>query len=211
MRGRNQATDGRRHGACLAVWLMAALLGASPAFTGAAPAAAAWSNREARQEPLPPATQPSETAGPATPPGGEAGDLPLQQIDQGRYSGLETRSAWTITTPEVWATLWGRIQAGREPQPAPPVIDFGATTVVAVALGERSSGGHGIEIGRVVDRGSVVAVLARETTPGRDCATTAALSQPYHIVAFPRQDKPLVYEVESLIVDCAGPSVPTRR
>jgi hypothetical protein len=55
--------------------------------------------------------------------------------------------------------------------------------VIAVASGERSSGGHDIEVREVTRAGGQLRISVLETYPGQGCMTTAALTQPVDVVA----------------------------
>jgi hypothetical protein len=57
--------------------------------------------------------------------------------------------------------------------------------VVAVAAGERSSGGHDIEVRQVTRAGSQLRIAVLESYPSEGCVTTAALTQPVDVVVVP--------------------------
>jgi hypothetical protein len=101
-------------------------------------------------------------------------------------SGVTQRTRRAIQTADEWAQFWNQVYSTRSPVPAVPAIDFGQNTVIVAAMGQRSSGGYGIDfldMGRV---GEDYHVIVRETSPGRTCMTTAALSQPVVATRVPR-------------------------
>jgi hypothetical protein len=60
--------------------------------------------------------------------------------------------------------------------------------VIAVAAGQRSSGGHGIAVERVVRAGAGLAVDVVETVPGPGCVNTQQLTQPVDVVVVAAAD-----------------------
>ena len=67
--------------------------------------------------------------------------------------------------------------------PAPlPAVDFDKEMVAAVFLGEKPTGGYGVEISsaEVADRS--LTVFVRETSPKPGAMVTQAINQPFHIV-----------------------------
>jgi hypothetical protein len=64
---------------------------------------------------------------------------------------------------------------------APINIDFNKSTVIAVFMGEQSTGGYGTEIKKITEENGVT-VYIRETSPLSGSPVTTALTQPFHIV-----------------------------
>jgi hypothetical protein len=63
--------------------------------------------------------------------------------------------------------------------------EFKRTAIVAAFLGERRTGGYGVEITRARDGD----VRIRETTPPKDAMVTQALTRPYKIVSVPVENE----------------------
>lgn len=64
-------------------------------------------------------------------------------------------------------------------------MDLSRNLIIAVASGERSTGGHDIAVQRVSRTGGELRIEVLETSPGQGCVTTAALSQPVDVVMVP--------------------------
>jgi hypothetical protein len=64
-------------------------------------------------------------------------------------------------------------------------VDFGRDLVIAVASGERSSGGHDIEVQRVTRSGGELRIEVLRTSPAANCVATTALTQPVDVVLVP--------------------------
>lgn len=126
---------------------------------------------------------------------GPRGPVPFQTLEKGYYSGLTDRAAVLVTDAGSWAELWQRHVSPRVPAPPPPEIDFHAYSVIAVSLGEKSSGGYAVEVVGVERLGDRLILSVRTRSPAPGAAVTAALSQPYHLVRIPRQEGPVRLEV----------------
>ena len=103
------------------------------------------------------------------------------------------------------AALWERVARTRVPEPDPPAVSFEDEIVVAIFLGERSTGGYSVEIDAVcragnaeagnaragegqADKGETVHLCYTEYQPAEDAMVTMALTSPYVLVAI---EKPL--------------------
>ena len=65
-------------------------------------------------------------------------------------------------------------------------VDFTRDMVVAVAAGQRPTGGYEIAVDRVRQAKGELTVEVVETAPGPNCVTTASLTQPVDVVVIPR-------------------------
>jgi len=66
-----------------------------------------------------------------------------------------------------------------------PAVDFTKGMVVAVAAGQRPSGGYEIQVHRVAQQAGELTVEVLETVPGPNCMTSASLTQPVDVVVLP--------------------------
>jgi hypothetical protein len=136
-------------------------------------------------DPAPPPGPPAEP--PANPPsapdtasGQAASDLEIRRIGRWISSGIKGARQLVIRDPATWSQFWSELGAGVQPK-----VDFGRDLVIAVASGERSSGGHDIEVQRVTRSGGELRIEVLRTSPGANCVTTAALTQPVDVVLVP--------------------------
>ena len=115
------------------------------------------------------------------------GELPVRNLAKGAFSALETGGELVIRNRTEWSELWqnhARVQTGT----AIPEVNFEREMVIAVTLGRRSTGGHGIEITRVERTGNGLRVEVTRTAPARGAMTIQALTAPFHFVAVPASD-----------------------
>jgi hypothetical protein len=82
-------------------------------------------------------------------------------------------------------------------------VDFNQDVVVAVAAGQRPTGGYEIAIDRVTQTNGGLTVEVVERTPGPNCMTTASLTQPVDVVLLPAADtKSLTFLERKELRDC---------
>jgi PrcB C-terminal len=143
--------------------------------------------RGAGEKPAPPApptmqrdsTTPSPTQGYA-PYGAGAPALELRRIGQWTNTGISESRRLVIRNANAWAQFWAELGVGDRPN-----IDFTKYLVVAVAAGQRSSGGYEISIQRVSQANGDLTIEVLQTVPSPNCVTTSALTQPVDVVVVP--------------------------
>jgi hypothetical protein len=109
----------------------------------------------------------------------------------GTYSGVTERSQRVVRTQAEWDKLWAQVHANEVPPPAAPKIDWSREMVLAVFMGERSTGGYRIAFrGLKVGEKEIVAEV-EETAPPPDAIAIQSLTQPYHLVVVKRSDLPV--------------------
>jgi len=106
-------------------------------------------------------------------------------------SGIETRERRVIDSAADWETTWRRIFQDQQPAPSVPAIDFGSDLVVLAAMGTQSSGGFSITIEGVYRTADRLFVVVRESSPGENCLSTAALTAPVAAVRVQRTGLPV--------------------
>jgi hypothetical protein len=124
--------------------------------------------------PAEPATRPDTAADQA------ASELEIRRVGRWISSGIRGSRRLVIKDSATWSQFWSELGAGVQPQ-----MDFGRDLVIAVASGERSSGGHDIVVQRVARSGGELRIEVLETAPGKNCMSTAAMTQPVDVVVVP--------------------------
>ena len=106
----------------------------------------------------------------------------IQTIATDMMSHVEAPKQAVARTPAEWTALW-RQHAG---DTAPPKVDLGSRTVVAVFLGTRMSAGYAVEITATrQDKGALI-VQWRERRPEPGMVTAQVLTSPAHIATIPK-------------------------
>ena len=108
-------------------------------------------------------------------------NVPFVVIDSGtNASGVTTRKNVAAHDAESFARLWKMVHANDSV--AMPTINFDTTYVIGVFAGQKQSGGYGIRVTGVEERGDTRTVNSMITGPGTGCVATQALTSPYQII-----------------------------
>lgn len=99
---------------------------------------------------------------------------PMSHVDEPRQMVAQDAAEWR--------SLW-RLHAGDRPAPA---VDLTVSTVVAVFLGTRTTGGYAVDITGTRRQGEALVVEWRERRPARDEVAAQVITSPAHIAAIPR-------------------------
>jgi hypothetical protein len=110
--------------------------------------------------------------------GGEG--LELRRIGQWTRTGIGESRRLVIRDANAWAEFWSELGVGDRPD-----VDFTHNVVVAVAAGQRPSGGYEIAVDRIRQASGELTVEVVETAPGPNCISTATLTQPVDVVVVP--------------------------
>ncbi|MDX1906832.1 MAG: protease complex subunit PrcB family protein [Bacteroidia bacterium] len=128
--------------------------------------------------------------------------IPHEVISTGSYSGISAAYDTVITDDRTWATFWQELGSNRFPAPEQPAVNFETHIVLVALMGTQSGGGYTISIAGVSSGSQGVVVEVVKTTPGPDCMTTDALTQPYCIVSIPRQDTQVSFVSRTTVTNC---------
>ena len=132
--------------------------------------------------------------------------VPAEDVDtlaQSTASGLMESERRLIQSVEAWEEAWAQVSGLVQPTPAVPEVNFSTHQVVLVAMGERPSGGHAIGVAAIEQRQDTLFVSVVETSPGPDCMTTAAMTQPVMAVSMPAVDAPVVFVDQRVTQSCS--------
>ncbi len=124
--------------------------------------------------------------------------LDLRRIGQWTRTGIGESRRLVIRNANAWAQFWSELGVGDRPS-----VDFNHDVVVAVASGQRPTGGYEIAVDQVTQTNGELTVTVVERTPGPNCMTTASLTQPVDVVVVPAADtKSLSFLERKEIRDC---------
>jgi PrcB C-terminal len=108
------------------------------------------------------------------------GSLELRRIGQWSHTGIREARRMVIQDANAWAQFWSELGVGNR-----PAVDFSRDVVIAVAAGERSTGGNEIAVTQVSQSNGELTAEVQEIVPGPNCITTSALIQPVDVVVVP--------------------------
>jgi hypothetical protein len=110
-------------------------------------------------------------------------EVEFRELGRGAYSGITEATNRVIRMEAEWEKLWKRHGALRVPPEPAPAVDFEKEMVVAVFMGQKSTGGYAIEIKRIETTASRLRITVERKEPGPDAIVTQALTAPFHFVA----------------------------
>ena len=67
-------------------------------------------------------------------------------------------------------------------------IDLDQNNVLLMHLGQRNTGGYGIEIEKIYEKKNVLYIKTKEIKPAKGAMTTMALTNPFTIVLIPKKE-----------------------
>lgn len=117
------------------------------------------------------------------------GIVSFEILQQSAYGGREQRSDMVITNQNDLQSLYSELNLGDAPH-----VDFDTNNVVALFLGQKSSGGYSIGVRSVMVEGNVatVKVSIRKPEPGENA--TMAITTPYSITVIPKTERVIIEE-----------------
>ena len=126
------------------------------------------------------------------------------EVVQQSYSGMVDRRRLVIRDAQAWSAFWNQVYGRHLPVPPVPDIDFGRSVVIAGSMGLRGAGGYGIAFDTIYEADDVLYVVVRESSPGRSCIVTQALTQPVTAVRVARPGAEVRFIERSETVDCGS-------
>ena len=133
----------------------------------------------------PPSAAPAPAGAAPYAPYDASGALPIRRIGQWTASGIDSPERKVIRDDSTFAQFWQALGAGQR-----PVVDFSRDVVIAVAAGQRQTGGYAIAVDRVARAGKSMTVEVVETVPGPGCWTTQQITQPVDVVVVAAAEAP---------------------
>lgn len=100
-----------------------------------------------------------------------------QVLSESGYQGKEEKSFEVIKDNYSLEKLYTAIN-----DPQIPKVDFSKSRIVALFLGQRTSGGYGIKVKSVSEKGDKIYVTVEETKPKPGDMVTMAITNPFTIV-----------------------------
>lgn len=128
--------------------------------------------------------------------------LSTRTVYQDQGSAIEDSRRLVLRSDAEWESFWREAHANRtSPEPAPE-IDFDRSMVLAATMGQRSTGGHSIDVESVLAIDGVTRVGVVETSPGEGCLVTQALTAPAVAVAVDRRAGDVTWTTRQETAEC---------
>lgn len=134
--------------------------------------------------------------------GNDEKKLPMEIILDGTYSAVEDKREILLNNNEDFQKLMADVYKNLDQMPRIPVVDFNKNSVVAVFIGNRSNGGFMVAIDSITEGSKNLTVNITETTPGKNCMVTDAITRPFTLVKIPKTESKLVFKTKQIVKDC---------
>lgn len=123
----------------------------------------------------------------AAPPQGSAGPDQPRRLTFSPMEDCASRQATELSVvvndragfEELWRTS---CTGGVEPPPPAPFVDFARSSVVASFWGEKRTGGFGVQVADITEKGDQVTITVDRRAPSRDCNVAQVVSYPAALV-----------------------------
>lgn len=120
--------------------------------------------------------------------------IPFEIIAQDGFGGMTDSIFIAIKDENSLNEIYNLIGKGRMPELEAPAIDFEKETVIALFLGEKTSGGYSITVKQIENINDKVNVVYKVTSPKPGDMVTSVMTQPYCIIKMAKTSKELVFE-----------------
>ncbi|MFC4636866.1 protease complex subunit PrcB family protein [Deinococcus hohokamensis] len=111
------------------------------------------------------------------------GRVTVSELARGTNANVTNFSVQVATTQAAANALYAQAYGRQTSVPAAPSVS--GSTLVGVFLGQRSTGGYGVQVTGARVNGSALTLIVRVTAPGPGSITTQAITSPWAIVRVP--------------------------
>lgn len=134
--------------------------------------------------------------------GSEVSKVTFEVIHNGSYSAITEKRELIINSDADYQKLMIEVYKNLDQMPRIPVVDFKKNTLVAVFMAQKTSGGYMISIDSITESSKGLTVNVIESSPGKGCTVTDALSQPYEIVKIQKTQEKAAFKYKQIVKDC---------
>jgi hypothetical protein len=128
--------------------------------------------------------------------------ISFEVIHGGPYTSIADKREVVITNNADYQKLMSEVYSNLDQMPRIPDVDFTKNDVVGVFMGAKSNGGYSINVDKVIKRSDAVTVSVYETSAGKNCSVTEAITQPYEIVKVPKLNQKVKFLYKQRVKDC---------
>ena len=124
----------------------------------------------------------------------EYSQVSFETLIEDQMGGYVKEEIRVISDRKSLLEVYGYVNRIRKPGFSIPEIDFSKETVIAVFMGEKTTGGYGVIVEDVKEEKGKLVVAIKETKPGSKNMVTMAITQPFCIVKINSSNKELVFK-----------------
>lgn len=123
--------------------------------------------------------------------------IEFETVAEGKHSLADTALVILVDNSEQWGRTWNLAQGNIDPMPVMPEINFKNEMILAVFMGERTSGGFSTEIESLTESKGVLQVKVNNYSR-KSGMMLPVLTSPFHIVKFPERDYKLIVKITEI-------------
>lgn len=124
------------------------------------------------------------------------------ELHSGNNGRFETKSSKVVSTQKELTDIWAKAYGNYLSKDPVPEVDFTKNVVLLVTMGEKNAGGYTIKISKVVESKLNTVVSILETSPGKNCNLTTAMTYPFQIVQIKKPAKEIVFSTVAEVIEC---------
>lgn len=128
--------------------------------------------------------------------GASAAEEGVRTLARGSQSGVKKAERTVVKTPEECSALWKR-HAGEAVTSEAPKVDWSKEMVLAAFLGTRNTGGYAVQITGAKEQEGKLVVQVTEKAPKPGGFVTQVITSPFHLVAVPKSNLPVTWNVSA--------------
>ena len=123
----------------------------------------------------------------------------FRTISKDDYNLLTVKTEKVIKSQGAWVNFWSSISPTDGPIPQ---IDFNEKMVIAILMGQKSTGSYKTEIIKIIEKENEIEVIVKEVSPGSNCGADAVITSPYHIIELKKSDKQVRFTFKQEVIQC---------
>jgi len=116
----------------------------------------------------------------------------FKEIINETQGGYNTAKFLVIKEEQSTLEAYMQINKIRKPGFETPSINYKKQMVLALFMGQKSSGGYGISVNHIQESNSIITVFVNERKP--EVMATMAITSPFCFVVMKKSDKKIVFE-----------------
>lgn len=118
----------------------------------------------------------------------------FENLVEDQIGGYNKEEIRIISDRKGLLEVYGYVNRIRKPGFTIPNIDFSKETIVAVFMGEKTSGGYAVSIESVREENEKIIVQIKEIKPGPKDMVTMVITQPFCFVKINSAGKEFIFE-----------------
>tara|TARA_B100000508_G_scaffold132537_1_gene121580 strand:+ start:939 stop:1403 length:465 start_codon:yes stop_codon:yes gene_type:complete len=120
--------------------------------------------------------------------------LSFEVLIQGSHSNMEAQAYLVLQDHASLQKVFSEINKTRKPSMPVPDIDFSKKTVLFLNMGQSSTGGHHISVGKIIKTEASIDVYVEGKSPKPGENVTMVITQPFVMVSLDKQSLPFEFK-----------------